>query len=78
MVAVLKGYIDLCKLLIKLNCRLDGRYQTSKTALQVNSAVEFLFAKFRTITRIMVSLKFTKEIERKCLFLSLNTIAMKY
>lgn len=65
MVAVLKGYVDLCKLLLKLNCRLDGRYQTSKTALQVHSTV-------------MVPLKFTEEIEIKCLFMSWNTIAIKY
>ena len=78
MVAVLKGYVDLCKLLLKLNCRLDGRYQTSKTALQVDSTVKFRFAKFRTVTRTMVLLKFTEEIEIKCLFMSWNTIAIKY
>ena len=75
MVAVLKGYVDLIKLLLKLNCQLDGRYQSSKTAFQVDATVKFRFAKFRTVTGTMVPLKFTKVIVSFSLW---NTNAVQY
>lgn len=35
MVSVLKGHLDLCRVFLRLNCRLDGKYPSSKSVLQV-------------------------------------------